>query len=462
MIDMSNKEAVCKAFEQAKMLFMSKNMLTLSARLAALTALENAIRRRQKQILAALHSDLGKCAYEAYMTEVGLTLAELCHVKKHLRRWMKPKRVKSSLAQLPGKTRLYADPRGVVLIMSPWNYPFLLTIDPLIGALAAGNTVIVKPSACSPATSQTVADICTEAFPNNEVQVIQGGRKENQALLDMPFDYIFFTGSPEVGKIVMAAAAKNLTPLTLELGGKSPVIIDRGVDLQKTAKRILFGKLLNAGQTCVAPDYVLVCESDKDAFLTEIASQAKTLFKDESTLSTWPKIVSSRHFDRLMRLIDGENIVCGGRGNRDTRQIDFTILDEPKDDAPVMHEEIFGPILPVLTYSSLDRLIDRQKRKPKPLALYLFTNDQAVKNKILTELSFGGGCINDTVMHLSSSHAPFGGVGNSGIGQYHGKYSFETFSHRKTVLERTWTFDLPVRHRPYKDPDKTLPEQLLR
>ncbi len=460
---MSQTERIKKEYEKSLALFRSGSTLPKQARLDALTRLDVAMRRHQDEILAALSADLNKSFYEGYMTELAIVLGELNLAKNKLGKWMRPIRCPVALAQAPGKVRIHREPYGVVLVMSPWNYPFQLTLNPIIGALAGGNTVIVKPSAYSPHTSEIIASICDEAFPDGLVKVIQGGRQENQALLDMPFDYIFFTGSPKVGRVVMAAAAPRLTPLTLELGGKSPVIVEHTADIAKTAKRILFGKLLNAGQTCVAPDHVLCERSVKDALLSELKQQSQAIFTDpEYVKNAWPKLITDRHYTRVLGLIEEECVVIGGKGDPETRQIDFTLLDEPAWDSPVMTEEIFGPVLPILAWDDFDQLIHEQKARPKPLALYVFTRDKAVRDRVLNELSFGGGCVNDTVMHLSSSKAPFGGVGNSGMGNYHGEYSFRAFTHEKTVLDKWWSFDLPVRHHPYKNPKSHLPEILLR
>lgn len=460
---MSQAERIKEAYEKSRLLFSSGDTLSKEARRAALNRLEIVIRKYQDNILEALSADLNKSAYEGYMTELALVLGELNLAQKKLAKWMRPIRRPLAVSQLPGKVRILRESYGSVLVMSPWNYPFQLTLNPVIGALAGGNTVVLKPSAYSPNTSEIVAKICAEAFPNGLVQVIQGGRQENQALLDMPFDYIFFTGSPKVGHVVMEAAAKHLTPMTLELGGKSPVIVEHSADIKKTAQRILFGKLLNAGQTCVAPDHILCERLVKDDLINELKHQSELIFADpEYVKKVWPKLITKRHYERVLSLIEQEHLIMGGKGNSETRQIEFTLLDEPAWDSPVMSEEIFGPILPILAWDNLDQLIAEQKARPKPLALYVFTKNKAISDRILNELSFGGGCVNDTVMHLSSSKSPFGGVGNSGMGNYHGEYSFRTFTHEKTVLYKWWKFDLPVRHHPYKDPKSRLPEFLLR
>lgn len=460
---MTNTERIGIAHERVQARFRQRPVTTANDRIQLLDRLEAAIRARLDAILEALRSDLNKSPHEAFMAEVGLVLGEIQYMKKRLKRWLKPTRVRSALAQLPGKTRIHHDPYGSVLVMSPWNYPFLLTVNPVIGALAGGNTVLVKPSAYSPHTAAILKTIFDAAFPEGDVETILGGRAENEALLEHDFDYIFFTGSPNVGKVVMRAAAQHLTPMTLELGGKSPVIVDKTAKIPETAKRILFGKLLNAGQTCIAPDHVICHQEVKEPLLAALKAETEKLFADRDYINKyWPKIINDHHFERLAGLIEDQVVVCGGRLSPDTNQIDLTILDSPAWDSPVMQEEIFGPILPVLTYTSLDRLIEEQQVRPKPLALYLFTTEAEVKDRVLRELPFGGGAINDTVLHISSSYAPFGGVGNSGMGNYHGKFSFETFTQKKTVLQKSWYFDIAVRHHPYKRPEKTLPEILLK
>ena len=460
---MTRHQQINKMVEQGREIFFANSLQTKQQRINALNRLEQSLRKYENALLDALHKDLNKSPYEAYMTEIGLAYGEINYAKKHLGRWMKPKRLGISLAQMPGTVKLYQDPYGVVLVMSPWNYPVLLNINPVVNALAAGNTVILKPSAYSPHTAAVIEKIMIEAFPDQLVKVVLGGRAENQALLDMKFDYIFFTGSPNVGKVVMEKAAVHLTPITLELGGKSPTIVDPTADIQKTAKRILFGKLLNAGQTCIAPDHIFAHTSIKEELIDELIQQSKRIFADPSYVEqAWPKIISEKHFKRVASLIEPDYVVHGGQVDPKTHKIDFTILDQPPASSMVMQEEIFGPILPILAYDNLDVLIKEQQMKPKPLALYLFTKDRATEKKIMQELSFGGGCVNDTVLHISSSKSPFGGVGNSGMGHYHGKYGFDTFTHQKTILKKWWAFDVPVRHHPYKTLREKLPEFLLR
>ncbi len=459
---MEKQTSIQERFERTKLQFDQGALRTKDQRLAALTALEEALNRHEDRLIQALHDDLGKSAYEAVMTEIGIVYGELKTAKKNVGKWMKPKRLGMSLAQLPGKMRLYSDPYGIVLVMSPWNYPALLTLNPLINALSAGNTVILKPSNYSRSTSQALDDLIGDAFPNGEAQVIQGGHAENEKLWDLPFDYIFFTGSTKVGKLVMAKAAEQLIPVTLELGGKSPAIVDESADIEKTAKRLVFGKLVNAGQTCIAPDHVYVHERVKDQLIQEIIKNVNEIFADEDYVDkAWPKMISEKHLDKLKGLLEGQTPLFGGAVDEEKRKITFTILDEPSLDSQVMEEEIFGPILPILTFNSIDEFIRDQRKRAKPLALYLFTKNKEVEEKVLTQLSFGGGCVNDTLLQLSSSKAPFGGVGNSGMGNYHGHYGFKTFSHEKAVLKKWWPFDNPLRHHPYKDPDKKLPKGLF-
>ena len=424
--------------------------LPLSARRAALQRLREAITAHERDITAALRSDLNKSPTESYMCEIGMTLSELRFVERHLDGWARDRRHLTPLAQFPAKSLTVSEPYGVVLIMSPWNYPFLLTVEPLIGAIAAGNCCVVKPSAYSPATSAVLRDILAECFPPEFVAVVEGGRAENQALLDQKFDYIFFTGGVEVGKEVMSKAAKHLTPVTLELGGKSPCIVDRTARLDLAAKRIVFGKLLNCGQTCVAPDYLLIDRRVKDRFL-EYVKRWITVMYGQNPLDNdgYVRMVNRKHFDRVMGLIDPAKVVFGGRGDPETLKIQPTVLDNVSPEDPVMQEEIFGPVLPVLTFDQIGEALDFVNARPRPLALYLFSQEKSTQERFLRRTSFGGGCINDTVIHLATSRMGFGGVGASGMGSYHGRDSFETFSHRKSVVKKSTLLDLPVRYAPY-------------
>ena len=423
--------------------------LPLSARKAALKRLRAAVTAHEADINAALKSDLNKSPTESYMCEVGLTLSELSFVEKHLPGWMGDRPHLTPLAQFPARSFTVREPYGVALIMSPWNYPFLLTMDPLIGAIAAGNCAVVKPSAYSPAASAVVRDIVAECFPPEYVAVVEGGRAENQALLDQKFDYIFFTGGVAVGKEVMARAARHLTPVTLELGGKSPCVVDATARLDLAAKRLVFGKLLNCGQTCVAPDYLLIDRRVKDEFLSCVKSWITAMYgSDALDNQGYVRMVNRKHFDRVMGLIDPTKVVFGGKGDPNTLKIQPTILDNVSPEDPVMGEEIFGPVLPVLTFEDIQEALSFISIRPHPLALYLFSQDKSTQELFL-RTPFGGGCINDTIIHLATSRMGFGGVGNSGMGSYHGKDSFDTFSHRKSIVKKSTWMDLPVRYPPY-------------
>ena len=430
--------------------FASGATIPIEARIRALRALERAIVENEDAINAALKSDLGKSATESYMCEVGLTLAELRYQIHHVRRWARRHRKHTGLANFHAKSFTVAEPYGCVLIMSPWNYPFMLTMEPLAGALAAGNTCVLKPSAYSPATSAIMRKIVSEALPPELVAVVEGGRAENTELLDQTFDYIFFTGGVTVGKLVMSKASEHLTPVTLELGGKSPCIIAADANLKIAAARTVFGKYLNCGQTCVAPDYILVDERVHDAFLAEVKTQIVRMLGEHPLENpNWGKIVNQKHFDRLLGLIDPAKVIWGGGSNAETLQIEPTVMDGVTAEDAVMGEEIFGPIMPIITYKTIEEAEAFIKERPKPLALYLFTKSSALEDRFLAHVPFGGGCINDTVLHLATSEMGFGGVGASGMGSYHGKYSFNTFSHEKSILKKYNWIDMPMRYQPY-------------
>jgi len=436
---------------------------SLAARQAALSRLEWAIRRNEKWILNALKADLNKSETEAYMTEVGMVLAELHRVRKHLKEWAAPRQVPSSAAVFPSKSYLIPEPYGVVLIMSPWNYPFALTLHPLIGALAAGNCCVIKPSAYASRTSSIIRKLVAEALPEKYATVITGGRAENTALLEERFDYIFFTGGVKVGRLVMEKAAAHLTPVTLELGGKSPCIVEESADLNLAAKRIVFGKFLNAGQTCVAPDYVLADRRIKDELLFYLRKWIRKLYGQEPLKNPhYPKIINEEHFNRLIHLLRDERIALGGGINPDTRQIEPTVIDFVTEESPLMQEEIFGPLLPILSYDSLAEAEKLILRREKPLAAYIFTANPKAARRLVKRLSFGGGCINDTVLHLASKGLPFGGVGQSGMGHYHGCFSFDTFSHQKGLLKSPVHLDIPLRYPPYGILKKHLIHFLIR
>ncbi len=443
--------------------FQTGATLPLPARRAALKRLGEAVRAREADVSAALLSDLNKSPTESYMCEVGMTLSELGYVLRHLDHWAKDKLRPTPLAQFPAKSFTAADPYGVVLIMSPWNYPFLLAMEPLIGAIAAGNCCVVKPSAYSPAVSAILRSLLAECFPAEFVTVVEGGRAENQALLDQKFDYIFFTGSTAVGKEVMAKAAAHLTPVTLELGGKSPCIVDTTAKLNLAAKRIVFGKLINCGQTCVAPDYLLIHRRVKDRFLAYVKRWITVMYGTNALDNDgYVRMVNQKHYDRVMSLIDLNKVVFGGRGDPDTLKIQPTILDNVSPEDAVMQEEIFGPVLPVLTFDRVEEALDFVNTRPHPLALYLFSQDKQVQELFVRRASFGGGCINDTIIHLATSHMGFGGVGNSGMGSYHGRQSFDTFSHRKSIVQKSTLVDLPIRYAPYTPSKSKLLRLFLR
>ena len=430
--------------------FNTGNTLPVPKRILALKKLKAAILHYQPQIEIALQKDLGKSAFESYMCEIGMTLSEIDYMLKHIHSYAKEQHVHTPLAQFPSRSYRKPSPYGVVLIMSPWNYPFLLTLDPLINAIAAGNTVVLKPSAYSSHTTAIIEKLITNCFPQKYIAVVTGGRAENTSLLEEHFDYIFFTGSPAVGKEVMRYASNHLTPVTLELGGKSPCIVEKSADLKLAAKRIVFGKYLNCGQTCVAPDYIYCDARIKDDLVAEIRKQIILQFgKDPLDNPNYGKIINDKHFHRLLGLIDPTKVVTGGSFIEKTLRIEPTVLDDVSFSDAVMQEEIFGPILPVLTYSSLDYAIEKINSMPYPLAFYLFTSERKIAKKVTTCCGFGGGCINDTIIHLATSEMGFGGFGESGMGSYHGKEGFQTFTHYKSIVNKKTWLDLPMRYQPY-------------
>ena len=434
--------------EEQSRLFNTGATLPLRVRRDYLRRLAKVIRTMEGDILDALHRDLGKSGTEGYMTEIGMVLSEITYMRTNLNRLAAKRPRMTPLAQMPARSYELPVPYGVVLVMSPWNYPFLLSVEPMVDAVAAGNTVVIKVSRDAPATADVVRKLVESVFPRGYVAVVSGGREENRALLAQKFDSIFFTGSKEVGRCVMEQAAHHLTPVTLELGGKSPCIVDETADLARAAVRIAFGKFLNVGQTCVAPDYVLVHESVRDEFveLLKIAI-ADQYGGDALNNPHYGAIVNEKHFHRLLRLIDPDKVVYGGLSTG--RKIEPTVMIDVTLDDPVMKEEIFGPILPVLTYETMEDVKEIVVQHPTPLALYLFTRNPQNKDRILSEIQFGGGCINDTIIHLATSHMGFGGVGESGMGSYHGRHGFETFTHRKSVVEKPAGLEIPLRYQPY-------------
>ena len=431
--------------------FQTGATLPVSVRITALRGLYTAIVKYENEIHDALKKDLGKSGFESYMCETGLVLEEISCMLKHIRRFAGEKRVRTPLAQFHSRSFKKPSPYGVTLIMSPWNYPFMLTLSPLVDALAAGNTAVVKPSAYSPNTSEILRKILSQCFDPPYVAVVTGGRAENTCLLGEHFDYIFFTGSQTVGKEVMRNAAEYLTPVTLELGGKSPCIVDQTADIRLAARRIVFGKYLNCGQTCVAPDYIYCHRSVKDSLVKEIQRQIQLQYGEEPLHNPdYGKIINKKHFDRILGLIEEKKIVHGGNSDRDTLRIEPTVLDNVTFADPVMQEEIFGPLMPVLVFDNLDEAITRINAMPHPLALYFFTSDKAAAKDVTSRCGFGGGCINDTIIHLATTEMGFGGFGESGMGAYHGKTGFDTFSHYKSIVDKKTWIDLPMRYQPYR------------
>ena len=432
--------------------FRSGATLPVKNRLEVLKKLKEIIQNRENDILEALHIDLGKSSTEAYMCEVGLAVSEITYFIKNLKKFAKDKTVFTPLTNFHSRSYIKSVPYGNVLIISPWNYPFLLSIEPLVDAIAAGNTVILKPSAYSPATSKIVKEIVEEAFSQKYVAVVTGGRDENRHLLSMKFDYIFFTGSQNVGKEVLRAASENLTPVSLELGGKSPCIIDETADIKLAAKRIAFGKFLNCGQTCVAPDYIYCHESVKDKFIEELKKQIEIQYTDNPLANTnYGKIINQKHFVRLCNLLEENKIVIGGKVDVDALKIAPTVLDNITWEDKVMQEEIFGPILPIMTFNNVYEVVEIIEDRPHPLALYIFSNNKKTIHNVTQLCRYGGGCVNDVVVHLATPEMPFGGVGASGMGSYHGKFGFDIFSHKKSILDKKTWFDLPIRYQPYSE-----------
>ncbi|RAP74637.1 aldehyde dehydrogenase [Paenibacillus montanisoli] len=443
---------VHQLLERQQAWFRTGESRSYAFRLTQLKKLKQAVAEREAAILAALRADLNKSEHEAYTLEIGPFYTEINFAIKHLRAWMKPKRVRTPMTHLGSRSTIMPEPLGSVLIISPWNYPFNLTLTPLIGAIAAGNTAILKPSELSPAISGVLESLAAESFQPEYITVVQGGAETSRELVGLPFDHIFYTGGTAVGKLVMAAAAPNLTPVTLELGGKSPCIVHHDASIALAARRIAFGKFLNSGQTCVAPDYLLVHRSVKGALL-EAIGQAVTSFYGEEPLKhpDYGRIASRRHYERLKSFLQDGKAVIGGGSDDESLRIAPTILEDVAWSSPVMQEEIFGPILPVFTYEDPQEAIALVNARPRPLALYVFSQNEAVQRQFTSSISFGGGCINDTMLHLGSPYLPFGGVGQSGIGSYHGEYSFRTFSHMKSVLKQTTAFDFPFRYPSFKN-----------
>ena len=452
-----------KIVSEQRTFFYTGVTLNVEYRIKALQKLKACIIHYENEINEAIKKDLGKSAFETYMCETGMVLSEISYMLKHIRSFAKEKNVHTPLAQFHSRSYKKPSPYGVTLIMSPWNYPFLLTIEPLVDALTAGNTAVIKPSAYSPCTSEIMKKIIEKCFDPKYVAVITGGRAENTCLLREHFDYIFFTGSQGVGKEVMRQASAHLTPVTLELGGKSPCIVEKSANLRLAARRIVFGKFLNCGQTCVAPDYIYCDRAVKDKLLKEIKRQIQKQFgKQPLSKEDYGNIINEKHFDRILGLIDNEKVVHGGQSNRNTLQIEPTVMDNVTFADAVMQEEIFGPLMPILTYDSIDEVIRNVNSMPHPLALYIFTGSQTVADVITERCGFGGGCVNDTIIHLATSEMGFGGFGASGMGSYHGKDGFDTFSHYKSIVDKKTWLDLPMRYKPYKKINEKLIRMFLK
>ncbi|MDU4968488.1 MAG: aldehyde dehydrogenase [Staphylococcus epidermidis] len=440
-------------FNNSKAFFNTHKTKNLKFRKQQLKLLSKNIKNHENELLDALYKDLGKSKVEAYATEIGMLLKSIKLMRKELKNWSKTKQTDTPLYLFPTKSYIKKEPYGTVLIIGPFNYPVQLVFEPLIGAIAAGNTAIVKPSELTPHVAIVIRDIIEDTFDETYVSVVEGGIEETQTLLSLPFDYMFFTGSEKVGKIVYEAAARKLIPVTLELGGKSPVIVDDTANIKVASERISFGKFTNAGQTCVAPDYILVQRKVKNDLIKALKKTITEFYGENIEKSPdFGRIVNQQHFNRLNDLIQihKDNVVFGGNSSKEDLYIEPTLLDNITNDNKIMKEEIFGPILPIITYDNFDEVLEIIQSKSKPLSLYLFSEDENMTHRVLEELSFGGGAINDTLMHLANPNLPFGGVGSSGIGQYHGKYSFDTFSHMKSYTFKSTRLESSLFFPPYK------------
>jgi len=448
---------------QQRAFFKTKATFDVAYRLAALRKLKQQIKLMEKDIAAALRIDLGKSEAESYLSEIGLVYEEISYMLKHTRRLAKDRRVATPFVHFPARSYRRPVPYGNALVISPWNYPFLLAIGPTAEALAAGNTVIIKPGSYAAATGIVIKKLIEAIFEPRHVAVVLGGRVENQTLLDQKFDYIFFTGSTEVGRTVMEKAAKHLTPVTLELGGKSPAIVDMTADLRIAARRIVFGKLLNSGQTCVAPDYLIVHKLIKKQFIELLINEIESQYgKDTLKAGRLGKIINQKHYTRLIGLFKDEKLAYGGRFIDEELKIEPVILEAATLDSPSMREELFGPIIPILTFETTEDILSIIEKNPSPLALYLFTKDPVREKEIMTYVPFGGGCVNDTIVHIATTHMPFGGIGASGMGSYHGRVGFETFSHFKSILKKAFHPDLFVRYQPYSKFKEKIAEMFLK
>jgi len=439
-----------RIFQSQKEFFNSHRTKDIAFRKDTLVKLKNLLKANENQLYEAIYKDFRKGKFDTFLTELNLVYNEIDFFLKNLKKLSKPKKVKTALSLQPGKSYIHYDPLGVTLVIGAWNYPYQLTLSPMVSAIAAGNTCIIKPSELPENTMHVLADVINENFPSNYLHVVKGGIPETTELLKFRFDKIFFTGSPKVGQIVYEAAAKNLVPVTLELGGKSPAIVTKSADLEVAAKRLVWGKFLNGGQTCIAPDYLLVEESVKPKFLRLVAEKLQEINYSDGA-EHYTSIINKRNFDRVLGLVDQSKVIYGGKYNTDSLYIEPTVIDNVSWEDPVMQEEIFGPVLPVIIYSNYDDVLNKIIEGEKPLAAYLFSHNEEEKDKLLKLVSFGGGCINDTLMHITSDYLPFGGIGNSGIGNYHGEFGFLTFSHQKSVIEKATWGEPDWKYPPYTD-----------
>jgi aldehyde dehydrogenase (NAD+) len=449
-IKVTSQINIPKLLSSQKAFFEGGRTLDVSERIAKLKALKKLIEKREKDIAEALYKDFKKPEFETYATETAIILSELKLIIKKLNKWAKPKKVKSSLLNFPSSDYIYPQPYGNVLVLAPWNYPFQLSVSPAIGALAAGNTVVIKPSEFAPATSQLTKEIFAEVYPEEQAAVVLGGIEASKELLEQKWDYVFFTGSVPVGKIVAKAIAPNLTPATLELGGKNPCIIHKSAKIDLAAKRIVWGKFINAGQTCISPDYILIDKKKKTEFTEAVKREIKAAFGENPRASPdYARIINKKNFERLQAMLEGQTIITGGETSAGENYVAPTLLNEPSLDSEVMQDEIFGPILPVLSFSDEKEMEKIVAHYPDPLSFYVFAEDKDFSEKIMTTIRFGGGTVNDVVVHFANKKLPFGGVGSSGYGGYHGKFSFDTFTHKKSISKRATWVDIPLRYAPY-------------
>ncbi|WP_420602977.1 aldehyde dehydrogenase [Flagellimonas sp.] len=442
-------------YEKQQVFFSSQKTKDLSFRRNALKRLRNEIVRQEDAIAEAIYADFKKPRFETFIAETQFVLAEINTMLKNLELWARPERVSGNLANFPSRNYIYREPLGQVLVIAPWNYPFQLTLAPMVGAITAGNTVVVKPSELTPNTATIIEKIIKNVFDPEYVAVVQGGVQVSQELLSKKWDHIFFTGSPQVGKIIYESAAKHLTPVTLELGGKNPCIVDETASISLAAKRIIWGKSLNLGQTCLAPDYLLVHHAVKEKLVQKLKDKIVEAYgENQAESQDLARVVNDRHYGRLRSLLEGQRILYGGQTMDEDNFIGLTLVDEPDLDSPLMQGEIFGPILPILSYEEESDIDEIVKRYEKPLAAYIFSNRRASQKKFIAQYGFGGGVINDTVIHIANKNLPFGGVGHSGVGAYHGKTSFDVFSHKKAIVKRGRWIDPPLRYAPYKLPER--------